>query len=107
MKDILLAVLEFGPVFDVLVTIAESPYGAFGALAAATLTAVGVGIVADRAGLGGPLPEIAAVASAAAVLLIGALLFVEPADRGGAAAGELPGAGASSDTTYRLDQADR
>lgn len=107
MRDILLAVLEFGPVFDVLVTIAETPYGALAALAAAALTAVGVGVVADRAGLGGALPEIAAVTSAAALLLIGALLFVEPADRGSAAAGELPGAGVSSDTTYRLDQADR
>ena len=107
MKDLLLAVLEFGPVFDVLVTIAESPIGVFGALAVATLTAIGVGIAANRAGLRGPLPEIAAVASAAALLLIAAVLFVEPVDRGSVAAGERPDAEVSSDSTDRLQQADR
>lgn len=50
MKDLLLAVLEFGLVFDVLVMIADSPFGVFGALAVATLTAIGVGVAADRAG---------------------------------------------------------
>ena len=107
MKDVLLAVLEFGPVFDVLVTIAESPYAVFAALAVATLTAIGVGVAADRAGLRGPLPDLAAVASAAALLLIGAVLFVEPVDRASVAAEEPPGAEASSDTTHRLRQADR
>ena len=107
MKDLLLAVLEFGPVFDVLVTIAESPYGVFGALAAATLTAIGVGGVVDRAGPGGPLPEIAGVTSAALVLLIAAVLFVEPVDRGAVGTEEPPGAEVSSDSTDRLQQADR
>lgn len=107
MKEILAAVLEFGPVFDVLVMIADSPYGAFGALAFATLTAIGVGFAVDRAGGRGPLPEVAAVTSAAVLLLIGAVLFVEPADRPPVAAEDPPGAGASPDSSYRLQPADR
>lgn len=107
MKDLLLAVLEFGPVFDVLVAIAHSPVGVFSALAVATLTAIVVGMAVDRAGFRGPLPEIAAVFSAAALLLIGAMLFVEPVDREPVAADERPDPGVSSDTTHRLPEADR
>lgn len=107
MKDLLLAVLEFGPVFDVLVTIAEAPYGVFAALAVATLAAIGAGVAVDRAGLRAPLPEVAAVTSAAAVLLVGAVLFVEPADRGSVAAEEPPGAEVRSDTADRRQRTDR
>lgn len=107
MKDILLAILEFGPVYDVLVMIAESPYEVFGALGVATLTAIGVGVVVDRAGLKAPLPEIAGVTSATVLLLIGTVLFVDPADRASVAAEEPPGAEVSSDSTDRLREADR
>lgn len=107
MKDLLLAVLEFGPVFDVLVAIAHSPVGVFSALAVATLTAIVVGVAVDRAGFRGPLPEIAVVFSAAVLLLIGAMLYVEPVDREPVAAEEPPGAEVSSDSTDRLQQADR
>lgn len=107
MKDILLAFLELGPVFDVLVMIAESPVGVFVALTVATLTAIGVGVAADRAGLEGPLPEVAAVISAAGLLLIGTVLFVEPVDREPVAAEEPRGADVTSDTTHRLHPADR
>lgn len=107
MKDLLLAVLEFGPVFELLVMIAESPVTVFGVLAVATLTAIGVGVALDRAGARVPLPEIGAVTSAAVVLLSGTLLFVEPADREPLAADESADADMSSDSTNGSRQTDR
>ena len=90
MRDLLRTALESGPVFDLLVAIIHSPVNAFGALVVAASAAVGVRTLLYRSGLRGPLRDLAAVGSAAAVLLLAVVLGVEPSDPPAAGAEPSP-----------------